>query len=700
MSGRGIVPTGGIAMREQYRVGKYLGVGLLIAYALIPAIAPTQSTVQMDYGVYLADYEIDLDRDGVADGLSVSGTWGNREQSLEAAGATFSIDNTRRFSGQRSQRVELNRNGGTSGTLTLRFDPIDNSARYIQAPVGTPVLVRFRLQAENLQNVTYRVRFRTGDRWGTIVSETSQSHLGWQEYSQVIPLEADASGNIFLRLYWEITLGEGSARGRLWLDGLEVLAQPLTTPARTRPNPIKMTQYVSGPRDWAEFTEVPLHSALVGFREHHALKTLYPSVQTMVYYHSNYAYARPDSWSRDLYDYYDVDANHPDWFLLDSNGNRIQDVRYPEQNAFYINPGHPQAQERAAQRLQLLVRDRGFIPDWVYLDGWNGRITSQQYPTWESILPAWLSLAQRLSPVIRNTLGAKMMVNSASQMGLYVDGNMGTQWINLIDGVLHEGAWIIYNGTTQQYTYRTYRSNRTPTDFRDSSWVTVLRAVQAYPDKYWVLLVQCDPNNNEMFRYAVASYLVVQHDRCLLAFDDRATMGFHTFLTFNLRPELFVPLGNATGAHRIEQGTINDGALFARDYQYGIVLVNPTENRTFTYRTPQTYKNWDGQILPADTTLTIPPRTGIVLYAAPEVVLSLTPQQVTALPGETVTFTVRFENRGLADAVNIELSVPLAEGLQFVGGNGVTFQNGQVKWSVSRLRPGEVGTRTFTARVQ
>lgn len=687
-------------MREHYRVGKYFWVGLMLAYALIPAIALAQSTVQMDYGVYLADYEIDQDHDGIADGLSVFGTWGSREQSLEAAGATFSIDNTRRFSGQRSQRVEVNRSSGTSGTLTLRFDPIDNSVRYIQAPVGTPVLVRFRLQAENLQNLTYRVRFRTGDRWGTIVSETSQSNLGWQEYSQVIPLEADASGNIFLRLYWEIMLPTGAARATFWFDGLEVLAQPIPVPTRVRPNPIKMASILADPEDWCEYMEAPLLMTIASYRWHYGIKRLYPSVQTLVYFHANLTYAHPSSWFRDLFDYYDVDANHPDWFLLDSNGNRIQDVRQPEQNPFYIDPGHPQAQERAVQRLQLLVRDRGLIPDWIYFDGWNARITSQQYPTWESILPAWLSLAQRLSPTVRSTLGAKMMVNSASQIGLYVDGNIGTQWIELIDGVLHEGAWIIYSSTQQQYVYRAYRSNRTPTSFKDSSWVTVLRAVQAYPNKYWVLLVQCDPNNAEMFRYAVASYLIVQHDRCVLAFDDRPNDGAHTFRTFNLRQELFVPLGNATGNYRIEQGTLNEGALFARDYQYGIVLVNPTENRTFTYRTTQTYKNWDGQVVPANTELTLAPRRGIVLYAAPEVVLNITPQQVTALPGETVTFTVRFENRGLADATNLELSVPLADGLQFVGGNGVTFQNGQVKWSVSRLRPGESGTRTFTARVQ
>lgn len=660
--------------------------------------APT--TVLMDYGVYLADCEIDDDRDGVAEPLSVYGTWGDQAASLQASGATLSLDSARKFSGQHSQRVAINRTSGTPGTLTLRFDPI-NDSRYIQPPAGVPVLVRVMIRAEGFQNATYRVRARTGDRWMTLLSDTSADSGGWQAVSGIVPLETDSNGQPLLRLYWEISLGDGAARGTLWVDGLQVLAQPITVPQRTRPNAIKMAQYVSGPRDWAEFTEVPLTFALASRRDIVAIRKMYPQLTTLLYLHANKAYARPDRWSSDLYDYYDVDQNHPEWFLLDSNGNRIQDLRYPDQNSFYIDPGHPQAQNRAAERLVLLTQGMGVVSDWIYLDGWNGRIDSQQYPTWESILPAWLSLAQRLSPVVRNTLGAKLMVNSASQMGLYVDGNIGTQWMPYIDGVLHEGAWTIYNSSQGQYSYRAYNSTRTPVNFKDSSWVTVLRAVNSYPDKYWIMLVQCDPNDRDMFRYAVASYLIVQHDRCILAFDDRATMGPHTFLTFNLRNELFVPLGQATGDYQILQGTLQNGALFARNYEYGMVLVNPTVNQTFQYTTTRAYKDWDGNLVPANTTLTIASCKGVVLYAAPEVSIEITPPQTSVLPGQTLTFTVRYRNTGLVDATNVQIAVPLMDGMSFMGGSdGATYHNRQVRWNVPRIRPGESGTRTFTVQVQ
>jgi uncharacterized repeat protein (TIGR01451 family) len=669
--------------------------------AFVPTIPFAQSIVQMDYGVYLSDFEVDLDRDGIADGLSVYGTWGDRAQSLQAAGATLSIDSSRKVSGQRSQRIVFQRNSGSEGRLTVRYDAV-TERRYVQPPVGTPMLVRLHLRAENVSGIGYQVRVLSGARWYTLYQSTAPDTPGWQPISMIIPCEASEQGAPTLRIYIEFSLEAGAARGQFWIDSLQVLAQPISIPNRARPNPIKMGMYNGRPNDYLEFAEVPLTLALFGMGEQWGAERLLPGVQRMLYYHANKTYAREDYWSRDLYDYYDCNLNHPDWFLVDSSGNRLRETRerYLYQNAYYIDPGHPDAQNRAAERLVMLVRDRGVIPDWIFLDGWNGRLDSQQYPTWEAILPAWRSLAQRLSPVIRTTLGCKVMVNSASQIGLYVDNNYGTQWIEFIDGVMMEGALIIYNWSTQQYEYRSYRSTRYPRRFKDSSWITTRDAVNAYPDKYWILQVQCDPNNREMVRYAVASYLVMMHDRCVLAFDDRPNDGEHTFRAFNLLPELFVPLGNATGSYRIEQGTEPEGALFARDFQYGLVLVNPTENRTFEYRTSRAYKDWDGRLVPAGSVLTIQPRQGVVLYAAPEIVVSLSPTRITALPGETITLSVRVENRGLTDATDVQVRVPLPSGLTFVSGSGVSFNGGQVGWTLDRLRPGESATRSFQARVE
>ncbi|MDW8107232.1 MAG: DUF11 domain-containing protein, partial [Armatimonadota bacterium] len=234
-----------------------------------------------------------------------------------------------------------------------------------------------------------------------------------------------------------------------------------------------------------------------------------------------------------------------------------------------------------------------------------------------------------------------------------------------------------------------------------ASWISTLRAVNTYPNKTWILQVQCDPNDREMFRFAVASYLVVAHSNCLLAFEDRATGGAHTFRLFQTRHELFVPLGAAQGNYRVEQGNFNTGALFAREFEYGIALVNPHPELQFQYRTTRTYKDWDGNIIPANTVLTIGPRKGVVLYAAPEITMTISPQQVTALPGETVTFTIRYRNDGLADATNVRISVPLPDGMEFVSSSpGGQYLNRQVTWTLPQVRAGQSGTLTFQARVQ
>ncbi|MFN3690776.1 MAG: DUF11 domain-containing protein, partial [Fimbriimonadales bacterium] len=177
------------------------------------------------------------------------------------------------------------------------------------------------------------------------------------------------------------------------------------------------------------------------------------------------------------------------------------------------------------------------------------------------------------------------------------------------------------------------------------------------------------------------------------------------------RPEVWVPLGNPRGAWRVAAGTANDasGALFARDFEYGIVLVNPTDpdpndpsrNRVYEYVLPRSYKDWDGNILPAGTRLQIGPKKGVALYAAPEIVLSLSPQQTTALPGETVTFSVQYRNNGLVDATNVKISVPLPEGLEFISSStGGQYLNRQITWTLPQVRVGQSGTLTFQARVQ
>jgi uncharacterized repeat protein (TIGR01451 family) len=195
----------------------------------------------------------------------------------------------------------------------------------------------------------------------------------------------------------------------------------------------------------------------------------------------------------------------------------------------------------------------------------------------------------------------------------------------------------------------------------------------------------------------------MMHDNTYLMIDPRGSNAPNIYLQWVSRPEVWVPIGRPTGSWRVQAGTVADhtGALFARDFENGIVLVNPTSNQTYTYTLPRAYKNWDGEVVSQGTTITIPPRTGMVFYAAPEIVIEVAPQQITALPGETVTLRVICRNQGLQSGANLQVSVPLPEGLEFVSASdGGQYVNRQVRWSLTRLDAGQTRTLTFQARVQ
>lgn len=676
----------------------FIGCCLVIG---MPGAQSAQRIINFDYGLYLADFDIDLTGNGRSSGLNISGTWGDREQSVREAGASFMLDPVNKFSGLRSQRIDIARASGSQGTLTVRFDPISDNRYFLPAP-GTPVLVRLAYRAENCSNVRYRFRYRTGEMWGELLRSTSETTGGWQVISQIVPLHRSNEGDLFLRLYLEIQLGEGAASGRIWIDGVQAIAQPITVPMRTRPNSIKTAVFggVLNP-DWAQFLTVPIDFALASHRDIVAFQAIPNAPKALLYLNPYKSYNNLSAqWLNDLYDYFDADRNHPEWFLLDSQGNRIQDMRYPEQNSFFMDVGHPQAQQRVAERLVTLTRERSLVPEFIFLDNWSDWNQCQQYPTRTSMMPAWTALLNRLEPVIRRDLGAKLVINVGSRIGIFLDGNPGSQWLPKVDGVMQEGAFVIYNRSSQSYEYRRYTATRSPVGMTDASWVSTLRAVTSNADKYWFLLVQCDPNDSEMLRFAVASYLVMAHDKTILAIDGRGTPGADSFHSFMLRPELFVPLGSPIANYRLEQGSLAEGALFARDFQYGIVIVNPTENQTFQYVVNRPYKTWDGSILSAGTMLTIAPRRGVVLYAAPEIMMEITPSEATVLPGETLTFTVRYRNNGLVDATNVKISVPLPEGMEFVSSStGGQYLNRQITWTLPQVRAGQGGTLTFQARV-
>jgi uncharacterized repeat protein (TIGR01451 family) len=427
------------------------------------------------------------------------------------------------------------------------------------------------------------------------------------------------------------------------------------------------------------------------------LKRLFGNrIQHYLYVHAiNQPMTPPPANCQLLYGCDHILDTHPDWVLRDQHGNPIV---YQLYNTYYLDVNLPQVQQRAISGFTNLANAFPSI-DGFFLDGfldWPGAVIPggsglycPRYPTYESMFPAWDSWVRSVLPVVKQTLNKKVLVNIGARPGLILNGQRPlAQWLSYIDGILLEGAIASVDYTQRTYTPRVYAGSTT--NYFAGSWRNTVRCVQEYPNVEWHLMLYWDQRDQQraLLRYSLATYWLIYRPNVYLCLEDRLASSY-SHLTSLAQPEVWIPLGEPTAPYEIIQGSWNNGGLFLRRFQYGLVLVNPTDSTTYTFTPSQAYKNWDGQVVAANTPLTIPPKTGVVLYAAPEVRVSISAQPAIVLPGELATIRVECRNAGLVEARNIEVKVPIPQGLSVVSvSDGGLVSNDEVKWSVSSLAPG------------
>lgn len=667
---------------------------ILIGLSALLALSCGQGIVQINHLAHVNDCDLDTDLDGLTQGLSVRGSWGERQVSIEAAGASFTIDREVKMTGFASQRITISRAQGQAGSLMLWSDAISDRDFYVPSQ-GTPFLVRFNLRIDQAQNVSVSAVVTTGSRNVTILQPMSQPTGGWMPVSAVVPVELNSAGQPYFRFRFVISLGEGAASARLWVDSISAIGLQIPSPGQNYNglSPIRILNYLSPPNSWMELLNGDVKYVISSAVNTYPLGLVKPDLQWGYYVH---CLAHSGCGLFELVDYCYADRHHPEWFLTDEHGNRI--VRHNNDDVYLMDIANPALQAHAVSRIQQLAQ---LVPEprWVFLDNALTWRTCVQYPTEASFLSARVSYARTLAQAFRRHWpNAKILLNNGGRAGRYLDGNWGTYWIEFVDGVMLENSIVRSDG--QSYSYALHY-HREPASNQSSDWYTIMRAVYAYPQKHWWIVACPNVEDTEMVRYTVASYLMLCRENTALMLKDLAKPTHLQYQLAIARPELYVPLGRPLGDFRVVQGQVSSGALFARDFQYGIALVNPHAELSFQYRTPRAYKDWDGNVIPANTLLTIGPRRGVVLYAAPEITISIAPTQVTALPGETLTFTVQYRNSGLADAANVKIEVPLPSGLEFVSSStGGQYSNHRVTWTLPQVRAGQSGTLTFQARVQ
>ena len=627
----------------------------------------------------------------------------------------LSLDNAIRFAGNASQRIRLQRSSGQAGSFSIfcqvHFD------LHLRPSVGEPLLVRVAIRAERFQNATYRVFVHTGRRFIDLQPATSQETGGWQQLSAVVPVETGSSGAPWFALTVEIRVNEGAAAGTLWIDEAQAISTRTVMRTNRLPNGLRLAfTYLYRNGDPYRYLELPIGVIVDQPRSRSVFAQHNPDVLWMPYCYMPAtmipSYYRHNA---DLYNYDDVNRNHPDWFLLDRNGQRIF-----LDDTYYVDVGRQEVRERAWQSLRDFLNRCG-RPRYINLDNYDlllGNRGLMNYPTNE----AWVQAVIGWTEYVGSRLRSEFRFEDGSYPRFVPNiSNLGSFFLRGIPGVSQDapgvallpymGGFLVEHaftharatqGTTTILPYGTASGWAGPQ--RWDLWLVrnTVRLSTEYPDRLVILIPTLwtnAPDSRSKLRFAIAGCLIVQHDNTFVHIDPRREQ--EQYPTGYYPPELFVALGMPRANFQILNGDIIVGGLFVREYQNGVVVWNPRHDATYTYTVPRDYYDWDRNLVRAGTRVEVPPHTGLVFYAAPEIEISLSPAQANVLPGQTVEFTVRYRNTGTAAGTDVRISVPLPDSMTLVSSSPAARLEGQhLVWIVPSVPVNGEGTLRFTVRVE
>jgi uncharacterized repeat protein (TIGR01451 family) len=671
-----------------------------------------QQSAPLNFFASAGGCEMDFDKDGLADG------WSMFHEGLAPEHTSLSLDSGIRFAGAASQRVRLQKSGGIGGRFVIHENV--EFAAYLKPSVGEPLLVRLALRAEGFQNASYTVYVLTGQRRVALLPATSQETGGWQQLSAVVPVERDTNGAPRFSLRIEIRANEGAASGTLWIDEAQAISARSVMRTNRLPNGLRLAlTYLYRNDDPYRYLELPV-GVIVGFARagttfaHH-----HPDVIWMPYCNMPGTIVSPDArHNGDLYNYDDVERNHPEWFLLDRNGQRILEYG----TFYYLDIGRQDVRERAWQSLRDFLNRCG-RPRYIYLDNFDMRIGPNRYappnyPTndlWVQAVVGWTEyVGSRLRSEFQFPDGSypRFVPNAAWAPGFWLRGIPGvSQDAPGVATLPYMGGFVIEHaftharstqGTTTIQNYGTATGTNGPQRWDNWALRNTIRLATEYPDRLVILIPTLwtnAPDSRQKLRFAIAGCLIVQHDNTFVQIDPRREQDQYPDGYYP--PELFVPLGLPRGNFQILNGDIIVGGLFVREYQNGVVVWNPHHDATYTYTVPRDYYDWDRNLVRAGTQVQVPPQTGLVFYAAPEIEVSISPAQANVLPGQTVEFTVRYRNTGTAAGTDVRISVPLPDGMTLVGSNPpARLEDRQLVWTIPSVPVNGEGTLRFTVRLE
>jgi hypothetical protein len=250
-------------------------------------------------------------------------------------------------------------------------------------------------------------------------------------------------------------------------------------------------------------------------------------------------------------DYCAISANHPDWFLLNLQGERIYQ-EFEDQTYVMMDPGNSGWRAFFLER----VRDSQSDAHWggVFLDNFEVTFAFREsynefplaYANEESYLAASQGMLEYLQREFFHPNQRLLFANIAARKD-------DADWMNYLthlNGAMHEGWAVDW-------------PNRFRSAERWERQMTLAEETQA-AGKFIILVSQGTQGDVELQRFAYASYLLVNHGRAAFRYGNSANYREVWFYS-NYDFELGQPLGPRYA----------EGDAWRRDYEFGSVLVNP-----------------------------------------------------------------------------------------------------------------------------
>jgi hypothetical protein len=259
-------------------------------------------------------------------------------------------------------------------------------------------------------------------------------------------------------------------------------------------------------------------------------------------------------------DFCSISQNHPDWFLLDTNGQRIR--MEPGSDVYRMDPGN------AEWRNFFLTR----LLEWQSRTGWSGLFLDclesslgelerngtvpAKYPDDASYRAAILGFLEFLDVNYSQPYGRPILANIT--MGL--DESTWSSYMQYLDGAMQE-RWAV-DWDVNKYV-------------KESKWQDDLARAEKFQSqgKYMILVAPGNKADANRQNFAFASYLLISNGKAAFRYSN-SDVYREVWMYNNYQVDLGAPLGPR----------FRSGNLWKREFTKGFVTVDPV-NHTATIST-------------------------------------------------------------------------------------------------------------------